>query len=257
MRTLTIATMAAGLAATAFAGSAGAVTFADYGAASSDANLTWTQSSNTLSGALSTTGVSGGAQTVFSFLTPTLSSLSNLPALFTLTATAPASDPAVSGVGQIAEQNLSGSFSFIYDGTTTLTVGSKTFAPGANLLSGTFAGATLVGPANGSTSSFQDAIFSGGTVSFSSDLASFSPTGDKGLSLALTSVLPFFGVTTPGTALNSFSAVSTGSFAADLAGGGGAGGVPEPVTWAIMLLGFGGVGASLRRERHRAARSAA
>lgn len=32
-------------------------------------------------------------------------------------------------------------------------------------------------------------------------------------------------------------------------GGGGVGGVPEPSTWALLILGFGGVGAVLRRAR--------
>ena len=32
-------------------------------------------------------------------------------------------------------------------------------------------------------------------------------------------------------------------------GGGGAGGVPEPTTWAMMIIGFGGVGAMIRRRR--------
>ena len=32
-------------------------------------------------------------------------------------------------------------------------------------------------------------------------------------------------------------------------GGGGAGGVPEPATWAMMIIGFGGVGAIIRRRR--------
>ena len=31
--------------------------------------------------------------------------------------------------------------------------------------------------------------------------------------------------------------------------GGGAGGVPEPASWALMILGFGGAGATLRRRR--------
>lgn len=31
--------------------------------------------------------------------------------------------------------------------------------------------------------------------------------------------------------------------------GGGAGGVPEPATWAMMLLGFGGIGFAIRRKR--------
>ena len=32
-------------------------------------------------------------------------------------------------------------------------------------------------------------------------------------------------------------------------GGGGQGGVPEPATWAMMIVGFGGVGAIMRRRR--------
>jgi hypothetical protein len=32
-------------------------------------------------------------------------------------------------------------------------------------------------------------------------------------------------------------------------GGGGQGGVPEPATWAMMIIGFGGVGAMIRRRR--------
>ena len=36
-----------------------------------------------------------------------------------------------------------------------------------------------------------------------------------------------------------------------------AGGVPEPGTWAMMLLGFGGLGAILRRRRGMAASAAA
>lgn len=37
-----------------------------------------------------------------------------------------------------------------------------------------------------------------------------------------------------------------------IGGGGGNGGVPEPATWAMMLLGFGGLGVALRRRRVQA-----
>jgi hypothetical protein len=33
-------------------------------------------------------------------------------------------------------------------------------------------------------------------------------------------------------------------------------GLPEPATWAMMLLGFGAIGASLRRRRRRIAAAA-
>jgi hypothetical protein len=247
----TLAALAFGVAAMAFAGSAQAVTFAEYAADNSDANLVWTQSSDMLSGSLSTTGVGASANTFFSFLTPALASLSNLPAKFTLSATAPASDAAVTGGGEVIEPDLSGTFSFTYTGATPLVVGMHTYTTGANLLSGTFSGAAMVGPANGSTGSLQDAIFSGGTVTFSSDIASFSTTGDKALSLEMTSVLPFFGALS-GDSLSSFTSVSTGSFAADIATGGGGGGIPEPMAWAMMVLGFGAIGCNARRQRRLA-----
>ena len=44
------------------------------------------------------------------------------------------------------------------------------------------------------------------------------------------------------------SVTGGGSCTADC-GGGGQGGVPEPATWAMMIMGFGGVGAILRRRR--------
>ena len=44
-------------------------------------------------------------------------------------------------------------------------------------------------------------------------------------------------------------AIDNLSVTADLTNGGGVGGVPEPGTWALMILGFGAAGASLRRRR--------
>jgi hypothetical protein len=42
---------------------------------------------------------------------------------------------------------------------------------------------------------------------------------------------------------------STGHLSWAISGGGGATSAPEPATWAMMLLGFGGMGAVLRRRR--------
>jgi hypothetical protein len=252
LRNTIVASIFGVASALAISASAQAMTFADYSATSSNPNISWTQSTSLTSGVLSTTGVGASANTNFSFLTPALSALADLPALFTLSASATANDPAQTGLGQIAEQNLSGSFSFIYTGATPLVVGTHTYATGADLLTGTFTGAELIGPNFGSTGSVQDAIFSGGTVSFTSDIVKFSTVGDKALSVELTSVLPFLTAANPSNALSTFTAVSTGSFASELAAGGG-GGVPEPVTWASMLLGFGGIGLAARRARRKSA----
>jgi hypothetical protein len=64
----------------------------------------------------------------------------------------------------------------------------------------------------------------------------------------------FFGWT--GAGVTSFTLNSTSDFAAgDFFSA--AGGVPEASTWALMLLGFGGVGATLRASRRRQATATA
>jgi hypothetical protein len=54
-----------------------------------------------------------------------------------------------------------------------------------------------------------------------------------------------------GINLNNYS-LKVGGFDSPLGSGGGTGGVPEPATWALMLMGFGGLGAVLRRRRQAA-----
>ena len=231
-----------------------AMTFADYSAASSSIpNLGWTQSLSLTSGTLSTIGT--GADTYFSFLAPPFAALVNLPAVFTLSASGPASNPVnpiLLAGGVAAEQNLTGAFNFTYTGSTPLVVGANTYTTGATLLHGTFSGAQILGVNFGSTTSFQDAILSGGSVTFTSDIVGFSAVGDKGLSLELTSVLPFYGAL-PGQSLLTFTGVSTGSFASDLSSGGGGGGVPEPGVWAMMMVGLAGIGAAVRRRKRQVA----
>ena len=240
--------MAAG-ASLSVVSAANAVTFADYGATDSFNNLQWTQSDNGLSGTLSAVGgVSDVAAVQFSFLTPSLASLANLPASFTITGNAPLIDPAIPAGGFLIQPNLSGSFHFTYTGAADLVVASHTYHTGANLLSGNFTGASISGPVNSTAGSVLDATSSGGDVTFTSDFLQFAPTGDKAFALELTSIADPLHAN-PGNSLDSFGAVSTGSFQSDLSITGGQG-VPEAATWALMIVGFGGVGAMLRRRRH-------
>ncbi len=51
-------------------------------------------------------------------------------------------------------------------------------------------------------------------------------------------------------------AVASGTSVVGEGGGGGAGGVPEPAAWALMLVGFGGIGAALRGASRRMAPAA-
>ena len=54
--------------------------------------------------------------------------------------------------------------------------------------------------------------------------------------------------------LNRWEKQNIAKFLGTLTDGYQPGGVPEPATWALMILGFGGIGARIRRRRaHKAA----
>jgi len=75
-------------------------------------------------------------------------------------------------------------------------------------------------------------------------VADLSKIYDDNAIIGFTNVAPHFHIT-GGNSLDSFSAANiTGSFG---------GSVPEPATWGLMIMGFGGVGALLRNRRRQAA----
>jgi hypothetical protein len=180
----------------------------------------------------------------FDYLDPGLSTLGFLPAAFTLTSDSPSGNPAMpSCCGLLAQLDIGGSFSFIYTGPT-MTVGSITLHHDlTNLLSGVFTGAWIQGAGNSGSANLTAGP---GSVTFSSDLQSFThdKPGSGEFAYNLLSVSPGFGAK-PGKALNTFTANGGGNFSIVA--------IPEPASWALMILGFGGLGVALRRQRRMAA----
>jgi hypothetical protein len=108
----------------------------------------------------------------------------------------------------------------------------------ANLLTLHFTNATLAG-AGGSGALFGTQP-GGGTVTYTSDFLDFTGQTAGDFSIGLSGI-------TPGFSAAAWTADSVGTFASDSANGGN--GVPEPATWTMMIIGFGGVGALIRRRR--------
>lgn len=147
--------------------------------------------------------------------------------------------------------NLSGNFQFlakfggVYNGNA--------YAAGANLLTANFTNGTIGGRGNsGALNGFEDVI-SGSIVSYTSSVlnpVTLAQFRDNNFSFGLTANPGFSaaGCTTAGvdctTSLADFRSSATGLMAAA---------IPEPGTWALMIGGFAGAGAMLRRRRSVAA----
>ena len=179
----------------------------------------------------------------FSFLPPALAaSINDVTASFTLLAST--ASPAQTFAGFMIEPNLMGGFSF--KSTSAITVGSTVYAVGSNLLSGTFNDVTIAGQTNASSAAYGGSTSAGATILFTSDFLTFAPNSDYDFSISLTSLSPLL-FAQPGRALRSFEAYSTGSFSSEPAPLINA--IPEPATWAMLVIGFGLVGFQARRRR--------
>lgn len=114
----------------------------------------------------------------------------------------------------------------------------------ANLLTVEFSGALLTGI--GTSAALQSAD-PPGSITFTSEFFDFTDSTMEDFALS------FSGLNNEGVAAPfgspTWTAGSTGTFASDLDVIPGGGVVPEPAAWALMILGFGGVGAMLRRGR--------
>jgi hypothetical protein len=185
-----------------------------------------------------------GSIVEFSFTSPFFAALLSQNALFDLSASV--TQPTVQVGGTLLQAVASGDFSF----TRT-----TPFAGRSNLLSAHFTNAIVTGSTNGTTATFLASQPGGNsTVTFSSDFIDFTSSTDRGFSFSFSGInpsLPGGG----GDVLPSWTGDATGTFSVDTFNG--PLGVPEPASWALLIVGFGGAGAMLRLKRRAFSRVAA
>jgi hypothetical protein len=255
MKIKSVATaIAAALLVTATGASAAIVTFAQFTNASGGRNVRWvnngTNGLNGTGGRFYTTSSPTGtapanSAAMFSFVQAPLAGLGMISANFFMDITV-ASGNAATASGTTRIQDVpTGVFSFTT--TAPLVFGMTVFAPGSNLLTGTFTGGTISG--SGSSGSFFGDT-SGSTLVYTSDFLNFSLTADRDFAMGLTSITqPLFRSTAGGAkALRSFRAFANGGFASNPAPT-PFGAIPEPQVWGLMVVGFGLVGVQVRRRR--------
>jgi hypothetical protein len=246
-KALAASALALGISAVAAPSMASTLIFADFDTGASNArNFVFTNTGGddaTFSTTVSANGGAGAAGVFFSFLgDPSLSSFFDMPALLTLSGTVTDTAAQFDGV-TYTQQGLNGSFDFVFNGATGTYNGFNLVHGVTSLFSGTFTNAWIQGSTG--VGGIDVTIGNGGSATYTSayyDLSKFDP-GTFEYTLHLGGVNPTFGQADASSALNSFRAHVGGEFQ---------GMVPEPATWALMIMGFGGAGAMLRSQRRRA-----
>jgi hypothetical protein len=242
MKSVTVAAVATlGLAA---APAAALVTFGSSSIVTTP-NIRYVNSGSPANSLLYTTNgavnPAGSALSVFSvsnavsgFL-PLAATLTN----FTLNATVPTITGLSSG-DAFSVSGVNGSFSFI--ALNPVTVGTVT---GVNILTAVFTNATLSGTIGGSSMTLAGNSGTGG-VTYTSDFLDFSLVNSMAFSLTGNTQNPI--TTATGGRIANYRASLNGNFASNppptLPR------VPEPETWAMLVLGFGLVGVTLRRRKN-------
>ena len=156
---------------------------------------------------------------------------------------------AVNTAGDLWSQHFDGgSASFI--STSAFSLGSTNYAAGTNILSLDFIRGEMSARVNGTSGNALASIPIDAFANVSSDFLSFPPTQLTDFSITLANVIPGFCIGSCGIGgqaavrFQNFTARGSGDFTAT---------VPEPSTWAMLLLGFGMVGFAARRRQVAAA----
>lgn len=239
-------------AVTAFGAPANAVitTFATFSPVQGAANMHW-QKTGTASGDLFTIAspdstTTGSTATIFNFLQAGLAQLGGLSASFTFEGSS-TNSPAFLNNGFLVQPVVSGSFSFIYNGVAPLVLNGMVFNTGANLLSGVFSNAAIFAQEGATSGSISASSPNDGTISYDSDFLDFTGIEIFDFGIGLTAITPFIARADALSSLDSFKATASGNFSSDPAPMVGM--IPEPATWALMIAGFGLVGAAARRRK--------
>jgi hypothetical protein len=216
---------------------AAAMTIATFGAVSSASALTFVDIA--VSGAPGNNQIAWDGTTKTLTITDLLTTLNfdndlfndgaGQDAVFNLTATT--TDGLTLNGPTFTQTGLSGTFEFRTADLSTV------------LLSGTFSSYWMQGVANLPLFTSGNVTAVGGTADFYSEVVALSGIVQDNFGLTFSNVMsgPTAGFIIEGGELQSFEGSSVaGTF-------GGA--IPEPGTWALMILGFGGAGAMIRSRR--------
>ncbi len=192
--------------------------------------------------ATGTANVVGAAPIKFTYFDAGLPAFDGMAALLTISGTV--TDTAATTDGTTYTQaGLNGSFNIVFNGTTGVYDGKALVKGSTSLFSGTFTNAWIQG--QGGVGGLAVTLANTGSATFNThsifDLTDLQP-GTEEFTIKLANITPTLGIQAPGAALTTFRAKSGGDFQASF--------VPEPATWGLMIMGFGGAGAMLRRRRH-------
>jgi hypothetical protein len=232
-------------------------TFASFSPLAGGSNVRWQNSDGAANGtggsfysigSWSSTAAAARAVS-FSFFQPSLASQVNgVTALFSMNAAAPSGNGVSLNNNVLTQGGTAGSMSFI--STSAITINDRVYAAGSNLLTATFGNSSIAGARLGTTASFTGSDGAGDNVVFSSDFLDFTNAFDSDFNIAMTGVFSGLQATptgaSPNSALRTFRATAGGSFSTDM--GDVVPPLPEPDSWALMVIGLGLVGTSLRRK---------